>query len=163
MFAYVAKCLFSIEVIGDSHVKKIAESIPKVGFIDHQHISHPFNLQTTLDSSDSLIESLFKNPAYFVLKGLISDNLIQKLLQSIPTLNKIPIIIQDSTKLMISPNTFQRFLHAGGQFKVLHPISLICITANPYSPSGYTYPASEFLKGLRSSISLPIFDVMGEL
>ena len=153
--------LFDLPTFFDLTLHKSLKKIKRVGYIDKNYQAHSFPVSTSLDAQRVIIDSFVFNPQYLVIKGAITDSLIESLLSYPEHVEKIPIIIQDATKLLISYDNYKKFLLAGGKFLVLNPIQLLCVTANPYSPSGNSYPTTKFLKKLRENILVPVFDVIG--
>ena len=153
--------LFNLPTFNDAELLKSIKEIKRVGYIDRNLRAHSFPVSTSLDAQRVIIDSFVDNPQYLVIKGVITDSLIESLLSYPEDVEKIPIIIQDATKLFISYENYKKFLLTGGKFLVLHPIQLLCVTANPYSPSGNSYPTTKFLKKLRENILVPVFDVIG--
>jgi molybdopterin-guanine dinucleotide biosynthesis protein len=154
--------LFNLPTFHDTELHKAFTEIKRVGYIDKNLQAHSFAVSTSLDAQRVIIDSFALAPQYLVIKGVITDSLIESLFSYPEDVEKIPFIIQDATKLFISYVNYKKFLLAGGKFLVSKPIKLLCITANPYSPSGYSYPTTKFLKKLRENILVPVFDVIGE-
>ncbi len=154
--------IFDLPLLNDNNILQICQKIPKVGYISAKNEPISFNTLTSLESSDSLIEAAQKNPKYFVIKGVVTDSLLRELIHQLPNLKEIPIIIQDATKLLLSPSIYALFLKAKGTLFTLNPIKLLAITINPWSPNGFDYPSREFLELLQKSVSVPVFNILGK-
>lgn len=154
--------IFQLPSINDVNIRNLFEEVKKVGYILSNNTVHSFDLDITIDSDDYLINASYKKPKFFIIKGLINNNLLKNLILNIPNLSEIPILIQDATKILISRQIYDLFKKAGGKFKVFNPIRLIAITINPWSPEGFDYPKNEFLFQLQKALTLPIFNIHEE-
>ena len=113
---------------------------------------------TALDSAKDIVDKLTTDSKYIVIKGAITDKLLLDLMKTTNKYKGIILLAEDSTKLFLSRKTFEKFQKKGGFIKVLNPINIIAITANPTSPSGYKFNKKEFLKLLKENIDVPIYD-----
>lgn len=69
------------------------------------------------------------------------------------------IIVQDFTKLFVSPDIFTAFVGRGGTVKVLYKSNLVGVTVNPVSPKGYTLDSQLLCSELSAAIHRPVYDV----
>lgn len=116
---------------------------------------------TALDAARELVENLSEAVTHVLIRGVITDKLIEDIISSTDKYKTITFLIEDGSRLFISPSTLYKFERLGNSFKVLNSISLICLTCNPKSPFGYEFDQDLFLEKLRESIPLPIYDVVG--
>lgn len=97
--------------------------------------------------------------AALVYGGALVD---QTLLEVMELLPEPPIlIVEDATKLFLSPETYYRFLNRGGQINVLDPLELVAVTLNPTDPGGRGYDPQIFLDKMTEALSpCPVFDLV---
>ncbi|HHW57013.1 MAG TPA: hypothetical protein GXX15_04960 [Clostridia bacterium] len=155
--------LLSIEAEKDQEVVKVAESIldtARLGFIYKSKSYKSIRIATAIDSSKEIVENL-KDVTHVVIKGVITDRLIEDVMKSTNKYKGVTFLAEDATKLFLKEETFLKFQKSGGIFRVLKPINLICVMINPISPLGYSYDKDEFLTQLKKEINLPVFDVIG--
>lgn len=104
-------------------------------------------------------DKLFKYGDTLFAAGAVSDRLL-KYLSAQPNITKCRLIVQDFTKLFITPEVYSDFTKRGGRLEVMQRSNLIAITLNPTSPQGYTLNSSDACKTLSDALECPVYDVM---
>ena len=154
--------LLSLECENDEEIQKLCKNIPmsyRVSIINKDMTVINLNLSTALEASSEIAESLKESAAYVLIRGIVSDKLIEGIMKATDKYKNITFLCEDGTKLFISSDTLYKFEKQGGKLKVLNKVNIICVTANPKSPYGYEFEGNKFLEKLRSKINLPVFDV----
>ncbi|MDU4890529.1 MAG: hypothetical protein E6344_10070 [Clostridium sp.] len=139
--------------------KIIEEGI--VGTINKDGSYKIVEVLTALEAAKEIVEALDDEVSHVVIKGAVSDKLLEGIMTSTNLYKNITFLVEDGTKLFISRDTLYKFQKQGGTIKVLEKITVVCITANPKSPYGYEFPKGKFLEGLREAVNIPVFDVLG--
>ncbi|MGB9809018.1 MAG: hypothetical protein ACPLSA_03100, partial [Caldanaerobacter sp.] len=140
-------------------VNKILER-SNLGFIYENGEYKCANVLTAIDASKEIVENLC-GAKYVVIKGVITDKLLNDIMNSTEEYKGIVFLAEDGTKFFITEETFLKFQKAGGILRVIYPINLVGVAINPVSPTGYRYDRKEFLNRLMEKLNLPVFDVMG--
>ena len=156
--------LLSTPVCENEELLKLAKEISnlsKVAIIDKYKNIKKLDVKTALDSSSEIVEALDETSDYVVINGILGDKLLDSIMKNSTKYKGITFLVQDGTKLFLSKEVLYKFEKTGGKIKVLSPINIICITANPKSPFGYEFDKDKFLNLLKSEIDLPIFDILG--
>ncbi len=154
--------LLTLENEKEVEILKLTNKIfknSKIGIIDSKNSIKMLDLVTSLDAAKDIIENLNSNSKYVVIKGPITDKLLNDLMDSSEKYKGVTFLVEDGTKLFLSKGIMERFQKKGGILKVLNPIKLIAVTANPTSPFGYEFDKNEFLKLLKENINIPIYDL----
>ena len=153
--------LFSLEIIKDDKIRKISKNIlltAQVGIINDDYSSNKLGESTALGSSKAIFNQLTKGAKYLVIKGAITDSILEEYVIN-KKIKDLTIIATDPTKLFISKHVFYKFMKKGGCLKVLDRINLIAITVNPTSPLGYNFENNQFMRLLQERINVPIFNL----
>lgn len=156
--------LLSLKREEDIKIRSISSQIfekAKMGMIYKDKSFITFDNETTMGSSKDIIEHLNNDVDYAAVKGVITDRFLSDIIKSACPYRGVTFIIEDGTKLFADRDTLYRFEKTGGIIKVLKCINLLCVTSNPKSPYGYEFDRNIFLKKLRDSISIPVYDVVG--
>lgn len=132
-----------------------------IGTICKDNIIKVLDVCTSLGSSKEIVEFLDKNTSYVVIKGVVSDKLLEEIMASTNKYKGVVFLVQDGTKLFLTRDTLYKFQKQGGILKTISKINIACVTSNPKSPYGYEFDKHKFLDGLRNNLSVPVFDVIG--
>ncbi|MBN2154463.1 MAG: hypothetical protein JW776_00280 [Candidatus Lokiarchaeota archaeon] len=133
----------------------------KAGIMEEDNTIISFDVSTALNATPLIISSLTSKSKYILIKGIVGSDLIQNLLKSNVDAENITIIAEDGTKIFTSQQILTQWYNKGGAIKVLDPINILAVTANPISPYGFQFNRKDFMTQLRSQLSLPVFDVLG--
>ncbi len=132
----------------------------KIGIINTDNTVKLLDVLTSLDSAKDIADNLEKNSKYVVIKGAITDKLLEDLMQITEKYKGVTFLVENATKLFLSKNTMKKFQKKGGILKVLNPINIIAVTINPTSPDGYKFNKDKFLKQLKANLSIPVYNLV---
>ncbi len=104
-------------------------------------------------------DRLFKYGNTIFAAGAVSDRLL-KYLSAQPNITRCKLIVQDFTKLFLTPEVYFDYIKRGGCLEVLQRSNLVAITLNPTSPQGYTLNSSDACKALSEALECPVYDVL---
>lgn len=138
-----------------------SSQISHVGIISSDNVVKDLRISTAIGSVPVILEHLNMDTRYLVIKGIFSDKFLQELMDQSDLYRNLTILVENGTKLFLTPELIYKFQKTGGKLKVLNPIKVICISANPTSPYGYNFNRTEFLQQLRDHVTIPVFDVIG--
>ena len=156
--------LLSLENEENDEVLKLANEVLRIGRIGIIHKDNTIKMLeaiTALGSSKEIVEYLDENTSYVVIKGVVSDNLLEDIMTSTNQYKGVIFLVEDGTKIFLTRETLYKFKKQGGIIKTINPINIVCVTSNPKSPYGYEFDKHKFLDGLRNKLNIPVFDVIG--
>lgn len=156
--------LLSLENEEDLSVLKLASDVFKIGKIAIIRIDNSIKMLdvvTALGSAKVIVDVIDKNTSYVVIKGVVTDKLLEDIMTSTNQYKGVIFLVEDGTKLFLSRETFYKFKNRGGIIKTINPINILCVTANPRSPYGYEFDKNRFSHELRKKLNVPVFDVIG--
>lgn len=133
----------------------------RIGLIYEDNTYRTLEVLTALEASKEIVEALDKTVTYVVIKGVITDKLIENVMKSTTLYKNVTFLVEDGTKVFLTSDTLYKFQKQGGVIKVIDKINVVCVTSNPKSPYGYEFPKDKFLTGLREVLNVPVFDVIG--
>ncbi|MCL2350738.1 MAG: hypothetical protein FWC67_04585, partial [Defluviitaleaceae bacterium] len=96
------------------------------------------------------------------MPGAISDSKLKELVTSGTNLKNKTILADDPSKILITPETYEKLLIKQATLAVKTPINLAAVTINPISPSGIAFDPAEFLAKMCGALSIPVFNVQEE-
>ena len=121
----------------------------------------PVRALIPLMAGTEIIEQCRPDTTALVFGGALVDKNLQEISKLLP----VPpaVIVQDATKLFISPEYYYRYLNRGGEIMVLNQINLIAVTLNPTDPNGRGYDPKMFLDRMKEVLSpCPVYDLVYE-
>ena len=98
-----------------------------------------------------------------VFSGALTDSEALKILKSSAKLEGLQLIVEDSSKILIKRETFERLLANGACFMVKRATKLAAVTVNPISSGGWQFDADRFLTKMQQAVSVPVVDVGGAI
>jgi hypothetical protein len=111
---------------------------------------YPFPYQSLLGRGRELATTLNSSNAWGVyVAGALGEDTFHTLLKS-RTLPRL--VIRNATSLFASTDQWQQFLDRGGEIYATHPLHLLAVTVNPYSPEGWEFPPDEFLQAIKEAL-----------
>ena len=91
------------------------------------------------------------------IQGAITPKMIDVFLEK--KIKNIEMIIDDPTKLLISDVYFEYLKKLNIKISVIHQSKLLCVTINPFRPTGECYDENLFLNELQKELNVPVFNV----
>ena len=66
-------------------------------------------VKTSLEASKEIVKALDENTSYVVIKGVVSDNLIEDIMKSTNLYKNVTFLAEDGTKIFLSKDTLYKF------------------------------------------------------
>ncbi len=108
-----------------------------------------------------IIERCGQDTAALVFGGALVDKNLQEITNLFPA--PPAVIVQDATRLFVSPEFYNRYISQGGEIMVLNQINLVAVTLNPTDPGGHGYDPQMFLEQMTEALKpCPVFDLVYE-
>lgn len=108
---------------------------------------------------DVLRDKSWRECRYFWLEGAVTDAMLRPLLMSNVSLKDRVFVVEDSSKLLLGEDTYQKLLRKGGRIRVLWKIHLRAVTVNPFSAYGNHFDKEELREKMQAAVALPVLNV----
>lgn len=128
----------------------------KVAIIDKMKNVKMLKLTNVVRNEQKIIDELTENTTYLLVNGALTDEFINKLSSKKELLEDLTIVVNHGTNCLFNNN------HLDLKIKVINKCNLLCLTINPTSPYSYQFDEKMFIDKLKTSIKLPIFNVMSD-
>ena len=92
------------------------------------------------------------------VSGALTDRLLARMLTE-RRLPEIEVTVADFTRIFISPDSWRRFVRAGGRLRVHRRTALLAVCVNPLAPNGYRFDSDLLCRTLSDKIQLPVYDI----
>ena len=111
--------------------------------------------------SGKLEDALRKTPAKAVFfGGALTDLALKSLLMSSVPLQGMAFVVRDSSKILVSADTFEKLHRRGIALQVVSSVNLVALTVNPFSAYGFHFDPVELKEKMQQQVSLPVINVM---
>ncbi|MDR1950644.1 MAG: hypothetical protein LBP96_00260 [Bacteroidales bacterium] len=107
---------------------------------------------------ENFSENLLNNANKIFVSGAVTDDFF-KLLNAKKNHN-VQLIVNDFTKLFITPLSYDKFTRNGGQINVLQKAKLLAVCTNPTSPEGANLNAVVLREEMEKALEIPVYDVV---
>lgn len=110
--------------------------------------------------TEKLEDALRKQPVKAVFfGGALTDLALKPLLMSTAPLQNVKFVVQDSSKILLKQETFDKLCRRGAVLQVRRGINLVALTVNPFSAYGFHCDGNELKDRMARAVPLPVFDV----
>jgi hypothetical protein len=110
-----------------------------------------------LDNLSDVVEKITGQVSYLYASGSVTDMVIEQLLKKG---RAVEIIVEDAAMVHVSGLSYEKWLASGGMITAVNKLNLLAVTCNPHNPMGNDFEPKEFLEAMRSSLNVPVYDVM---
>lgn len=121
----------------------------------------PLSADSALDDPKSILEALPEGAEQLFLPGSLGPAFAREWIRRRKT--PLPdLILRSPAHLVLPDPLLDSLFRMKTAIRVLHPVRLIGIAYNPFSPVGPGFPDAAFGEALREITALPVFNVMHE-
>lgn len=120
---------------------------------------HANALTLGVSIEDGLRKPENKDARYIFLGGAMSDGQMRPLLMSNAPLKGKTFVVRDSSKLLISADTYEKIMIRGAKIQVLESVNLVAVTINPFSAYGYNLDKDELMQRMQALVDVPVINV----
>lgn len=95
------------------------------------------------------------------LPGSLTD-LLAETLTSLPMAKSLTLVVEDATRVFVSPQVLLRLARRGVDVRVRRRIPIVAVTINPWTPWGSPLDSKGLVESVRNALppELPVFDVL---
>lgn len=112
---------------------------------------------------DVLRDKRWQDCRYFWLEGAVTDAMLRPLFLSNVSLKERVFVVEDSSKLLLSPDTWEKLMKKGGSIRVLWRIHVRAVTVNPFSAYGNHFDKEELREKMQAAVELPVLNVREDM
>ena len=97
------------------------------------------------------------------IKGALTDSMIHIFLKYREKLNGKTIIIDDAANILCSSQNYRYLEQVGLQLLTRHPVKMLFVGINPFSPSGYEFDPFTMKQMMSQALNCPVINVKTDL
>ncbi|WP_170074447.1 hypothetical protein [Paraclostridium dentum] len=154
--------ILNLDKVNDNKFYEVYENIKgkKVSLVNNDYTYKSLDINTTLSSSKEIIDNIDRNTKYIVFNGIVTDDFINTMLRSGKDYKNITILVEDSTKIFLEKDVFEKFIKLKGNIRAINKVNLIGVSINPTSIEGYSFDEKYFIDTIQSKTDIKVFNVM---
>lgn len=99
---------------------------------------------------------------YCYLTGALTDVRLKPLLMSNLNIEDRQIVVEDSSKILLSRDCYNKMIKKGCSLAVSEETKLLGITINPFSAYGHHFQKDEFMEKMQCAVRQPVWNVLEE-
>lgn len=149
------KRLIGIPAIESALASSLSNITGGIWAVDENDAIHDLGIPSIFLAEKSTKELFgFGNRIY--VSGLVSDKFLETLrLQK----RNVELIVQDFTKLFLSPNALDAYEREGNTVRTLQQTNLIAVTINPLAPNGICLNSDLLKEEMQEALQIPVYDI----
>ena len=94
-----------------------------------------------------------------LFSGALTDTAARAIARSGAKLEGMKLIVEDSSRMLVKSDMFERLISCGAEFLVRRATTLAAVTVNPVSAGGWRFDAERFLEEMQNAVAVPVVDV----
>jgi hypothetical protein len=155
--------LYSLPKEEDAVVRQVFSQMTSLTLVDQNYRVTTVIAPFVLDSGKLAVRLMEKTTKWLLVPTAASDYLLEPLMR-LKRPGGLTVVVADATRIFI-PSTKTDLYHENGiDLRVMHPIDLLCVTANPVAPGSHQFDPSDFLRRLRLALpGTPVLDVVSKI
>lgn len=114
--------------------------------------------QTLIGNEKAVFDALDSDTETLYIPQALNDAFIDRWVQFYPE-RQLHLIVQDGTHIQLKTEQLKHVFKLASSISVVEPIMVLGVCINPYSPRGYTYPASDFKALLSEKLGRNVINV----
>lgn len=152
--------LLTLPEIQNPQLRRFLEQLDDFRGVALLGANAPYLLPAGLSLEDALRHPNAQAVTTVFFGGALSDFSMKPLLMSAARLQDLDFVVRDSSKLLLSRETFEKMQRRGIHLRVLDSVNLTAVTVNPFSAYGSHFAKEELLERMAARIDLPVINVM---
>lgn len=97
------------------------------------------------------------------IHGALTDSMVPLLLKYREKLEGKTLIIDDAANILCSSQNYRYLEQVGLRIRTRHPVEILFVGINPFSPSGYTFDPFEMKQMMSQALDCPVINVKTDL
>lgn len=114
--------------------------------------------ETVPEEHDQPLADILKASGEALISGALTDAMVVPLLKS-GALRNARLIVKDPSKVLLSPDTLDKFLLRGVSLETVEKAEVLCVTVNPVSAYGWKFDPDAFRNAMQAAVDVPVINV----
>lgn len=129
------------------------------GYVDAVNQFHPTEAVSAVGRAESVLHAIPPDARYLFLPGAAGPELVKAYIQTRKE-HHFGLILTSGLAIVADDQTLRHLFMLKRELRVLRPLRLCLIAANPFSPAGYRFDNVAFLSALKAISPVHVINVM---
>jgi len=160
----VAATKYALMKFGLSAVPPALESLrgeSEIGWVDREDVFHPLGTVSAIGSADAVLDRVPPEAAWLFLPKALGPTFARRFVDRRDE-HRFGLVVTDPFSIVMPDDVLRHLLLTGRDIRVLHPMKVLFVAINPFSPAGHRFAGHQYAEAIRSVTTLPVIDVMEE-
>lgn len=131
----------------------------RLGWVDSLDGFHAIQAASALGEADRVLSQVPPDAQWLFLPGAVGPQFIRRYVET-RTQHAYGLIITDAMALVAEDRLLRHLFLMERRMRVLRPVQVVAVVANPVSPAGWRFDNKAYLTALRRVTSLPVKNVL---
>lgn len=158
----VAATKFALMKFGLPAVAPALESLNderEIGWVDPTGRFHPLGTGSAIGSADAVLDMVPPEAAWLYLPKALGPTFARRFVDRREE-HRFGLVVADPFSIVMPDDVLRHLLLTGREIRVLHPMKVLFVAINPFSPAGHRFDGPKYAEAIRSVTALPVIDVM---
>jgi len=137
------------------------EAVDAIGWIDVDHRFHPLDVPSAVGSADAVLDRVPPAARWLYLPKALGPTFARRFVDR-RTGHDCGLVVRGPLSIVADGDALRHLFLLGRDIRVLTPMKVLFVGANPFSPAGHRFDREAFLDALSDATGLPAVDVMEE-
>lgn len=131
----------------------------RLGWVDFDNAFHPIQMASALGAADEVLNRVPREAKWLFLPGAAGPQLISRFVARRGE-HACGLIVGDAMSLVADDDSLRHLFLLNRPMRVLRPVRVVAVVANPVSPAGWRFENEAYLAALRRITDLPVVNVL---
>lgn len=133
----------------------------EIGWVDQNDRFHPLGAVSAIGSADAILDRIPPEAAWLYLPKALGPTFARRFVDRRDE-HRFGLVVTDPFSIVMPDDVLRHLLLTGRDIRVLHPMKVLFVAINPFSPAGHRFDRRQFEAAIRTVTALPVIDVMEE-
>lgn len=130
-----------------------------LGWVDKDNAFHAIQAPSVLGAADEVLDQLPADAAWLFLPLAVGPQFIERFVARRRE-HACGLIVADAMSLVADDDLLRHLFLMERPMRVLRPVQVVAVAANPVSPAGWRFDNKTYLTALRGETALPVVNVL---
>lgn len=137
------------------------KDVEEIGWIGADHVFHPLGVPSAVGSADAVLDAVPRDARWLFLPKALGPTFARRFVERRAE-HECGLVVLSPLSIVADGDALRHLFLLRREIRVLIPMKVLFVGANPFSPAGHRFEREAFLRALSDATGLPAVDVMEE-